>query len=45
MMMMMEMTEDDIGIYQLLNKENENVLDVHNLKNKKQFLLNFKIYN
>jgi hypothetical protein len=44
MMKMMELKEDDIGIYQLLNKENENVLDVHNL-HRKQFLFIFKIYN
>jgi predicted transcriptional regulator len=34
MMTMMELKEDDIEIYQLLNKENENVLDVHNLNRK-----------
>jgi hypothetical protein len=45
MMMMMELKEDYIVIYQLLNKENENVLDVHNLlikkKETKSFLVKF----
>jgi hypothetical protein len=39
MLMMMELKEDYIVIYQLLNKEDENVPDVHNLKKKKKKII------
>ena len=41
MLMMMQLKVNYIGIYQLLNKANENVLDFHILKKKEANLIKF----